>query len=83
MNNKGLNLQDVFLNQARKERLPLTIFLTNGYQFKGIIRGFDQFILILESDGRQQLVYKHAISTIVPSRQISILDAAEQREETE
>ena len=43
MTNKGLNLQDVFLNQARKERLPLTIFLTNGYQFKGIIRGFDSF----------------------------------------
>ena len=83
MTNKGLNLQDVFLNQARKERLPLTIFLTNGYQFKGIIRGFDQFIVILETDGRQQLVYKHAISTIVPARPISILDAMEQREETE
>ena len=83
MNNKGLNLQDVFLNQARKDRLPLTIFLTNGYQFKGIIRGFDQFIVILETEGRQQLVYKHAISTIVPARPISILDAMEQREEPE
>lgn len=82
MTNKGLNLQDVFLNQARKERLPLTIFLTNGYQFKGIIRGFDSFIVILETEGRQQLVYKHAISTIVPARPISILDAME-REETE
>jgi host factor-I protein len=83
MTNKGLNLQDVFLNQARKERLPLTIFLTNGYQFKGIIRGFDSFIVILETDGRQQLVYKHAISTIVPARPISILDAMEQREDAE
>ena len=83
MNNKGLNLQDVFLNQARKDRLPLTIFLTNGYQFKGIIRGFDSFIVILETDGRQQLVYKHAISTIVPARPISILDAMEQREDAE
>ena len=46
MTNKGLNLQDVFLNQARKDRLPLTVFLTNGYQFKGIIRGFDSFIVI-------------------------------------
>lgn len=82
MTNKGLNLQDVFLNQARKDRLPLTIFLTNGYQFKGIIRGFDSFIVILETDGRQQLVYKHAISTIVPARPIAILDAVE-REETE
>lgn len=83
MTNKGLNLQDVFLNQARKDRLPLTIFLTNGYQFKGIIRGFDSFIVILETDGRQQLVYKHAISTIVPARPISILDAMEQREDAE
>ena len=83
MTNKGLNLQDVFLNQARKDRLPLTIFLTNGYQFKGIIRGFDSFIVILETDGRQQLVYKHAISTIVPARPISILDAMEQREDVE
>ena len=83
MTNKGLNLQDVFLNQARKDRLPLTIFLTNGYQFKGIIRGFDQYVVILETDGRQQLVYKHAVSTIVPARPISILDAMEQREEAE
>ena len=83
MTNKGLNLQDVFLNQARKDRLPLTIFLTNGYQFKGIIRGFDSFIVILETDGRQQLVYKHAISTIVPARPIAILDAMEQREDAE
>jgi host factor-I protein len=83
MTNKGLNLQDVFLNQARKDRLPLTIFLTNGYQFKGIIRGFDSYIVILETEGRQQLVYKHAISTIVPARPISILDAMEQREEAE
>ncbi len=78
---KGLNLQDVFLNQARKDRLPLTIFLTNGYQFKGIIRGFDSFIVILETDGRQQLVYKHAISTIVPARPIAILDAIEKEDE--
>ena len=83
MANKGLNLQDVILNQARKDRIPLTVFLTNGYQFKGIIRGFDQFIVILETDGKQQLVYKHAISTIVPARQISILDAMEQHEDSE
>lgn len=83
MANKGLNLQDVILNQARKDRLPLTVFLTNGYQFKGIIRGFDQFIVVLETDGKQQLVYKHAISTIVPARPISILDAMEQHEDNE
>ncbi len=77
---KTLNLQDVFLNQARKERIPLTIFLTNGYQFKGVVRGFDSYIVILDCDGKQQLVYKHAISTIIPMRPISILDAAEKEE---
>ena len=75
--NKLLNLQDVFLNQVRKERIGVTIFLTNGYQFKGIVKGFDSYIVILECDGKQNLVYKHAISTIVPSRPISILDADE------
>lgn len=78
--NKSLNLQDVFLNQARKERISLTIFLTNGYQFKGVVRGFDSFTVILDCDGKQQLVYKHAISTIIPMRAISILDAAEKEE---
>lgn len=78
---KGLNLQDVFLNQARKDRMPLTIILTNGYQFKGVIRGFDSYIVILETEGRQQLVYKHAISTLVPARPIAILDAIEKEDE--
>lgn len=75
--NKLLNLQDVFLNQARKERIGVTIFLTNGYQFKGIVKGFDSYIVILECDGKQNLVYKHAISTIIPVHPISILDAGE------
>lgn len=75
--NKLLNLQDVFLNQARKERIGVTIFLTNGYQFKGIVKGFDSYIVILECDGKQNLVYKHAISTIIPVHPISILDAEE------
>jgi host factor-I protein len=71
---KNMNLQDVFLNQARKDRIPVTIFLTNGFQFKGVVKGFDNFTVILESDGKQNLVYKHAISTIVPAKPISILD---------
>ncbi len=75
--NKSLNLQDVFLNQARKERMVVTFYLTNGFQFKGVIKGFDGFTVILDSDGKQQLVYKHAISTIIPMKPISILDAAE------
>ena len=78
--NKQINLQDTFLNQARKDRIPVTIFLMNGYQFKGIVKGFDNYIVILECDGKQQLVYKHAISTIAPSRPISILDAEEKSE---
>ncbi|MBO5575031.1 MAG: RNA chaperone Hfq [Ruminococcus sp.] len=72
--NKNINLQDVFLNQARKEKVGVTIFLMNGYQFKGIVRGFDSFIVILDCEGKQNIVYKHAISTISPSRPISIQD---------
>ena len=72
---KGINLQDVFLNQARKDKIPVTIYLTNGFQFKGMIKGFDGFTVILDCDGKQNLVYKHAISTIIPAKQISILDS--------
>lgn len=74
---KIMNLQDVFLNQVRKDRIPITIYLTNGFQFKGSVKGFDNFTVILEADGKQQLVYKHAISTIIPARAVSILDNAE------
>ena len=73
--NKGLNLQDAFLNQARKDKIPVTIFLTNGYQFKGMVKGFDSYIVILDCDGKQNLFFKHAISTIIPYKTISILDA--------
>ena len=74
---KQLNLQDVFLNQARKEKVPVTMYLTNGFQFKGIVRGFDSFTVILDCDGRQNLVYKHAISTVTPSRYIRTLEIEE------
>ena len=72
---KGIiNLQDVFLNQVRKEHIGVIIFLVNGFQLKGIVKGFDNFTVVLEVDNRiQQLVYKHAISTISPSRQVSSL----------
>ena len=70
--NKSLNLQDVFLNQARKERMVVTFYLTNGFQFKGVIKGFDGFTVILDSDGKQQLVYKHAISTVIPQRRLEM-----------
>ena len=73
---KITNLQDAFLNQARKEKVTLTVFLTNGFQFKGLVRGFDNFTVVLESEGKQQLVYKHAISTIIPAKTIHYIDLA-------
>ncbi|MBS5969361.1 RNA chaperone Hfq [Clostridium perfringens] len=70
MNKSINNLQDIFLNNARKERIPVTIFLVNGVQLKGIVKGFDSFTVVLDSDGKQQLVYKHAISTVSPAKPI-------------
>ncbi len=70
--NKVINLQDVLLNQLRKERIVSTIFLTNGFQLKGTIKGFDNFVVIIESDGKQQMIYKHAISTLVPSKNVNL-----------
>ncbi len=69
---KTQNLQDSFLNQARLERLNVTMFLMNGFQLHGVVKGFDGFTVILDSDGKQQLIYKHAISTIVPPRPLAI-----------
>ena len=80
---KQLNLQDVFLNQARREKITVTIYLTNGFQFNGVVRGFDSFTVILDCEGRQNLVYKHAISTIIPSKTISILESVEGDKENE
>ncbi|MDL2288072.1 RNA chaperone Hfq [Oscillospiraceae bacterium OttesenSCG-928-F05] len=74
---KSFNLQDYFLNQARKDRVGLTIFLMNGVQIKGSVRGFDNFIVIIESDGKQQMIYKHAISTIIPIRAIDMSGSKE------
>lgn len=69
---KTQNLQDLFLNQARRDRQIVTLFLMNGFQMRGVIRGFDSFTVVLESDGKQQLIYKHAISTMVPSRSVDM-----------
>lgn len=65
-------IQDVFLNQARKEKIVVTIFLVNGFQFKGIVRCFDNYVVVMEVEGRQRMIYKHAISTIVPERYIDV-----------
>lgn len=72
MSKVQINLQDYFLNQVRKEGIPVTVFLVNGFQLKGNLRGFDNFTVILESEGKQQMVYKHAISTIVPNKPITL-----------
>ena len=69
---KQQNVQDTFLNQLRRERRPITMFLMNGFQMRGTVTGFDGFTLILDTDGRQQLIYKHAISTIIPALPVNI-----------
>ena len=66
------NLQDIFLLRARRDRVPVTMFLMNGFQMRGTITGFDAFVVILDSEGRQQVIYKHAISTIAPMRTVEL-----------
>ncbi len=74
INKNQLNLQDAFLNQVRKEKTPVTIFLVNGFQIKGVVKGFDNFTVIVEMEQKQQLVYKHAISTVAPLKPIGIIN---------
>ena len=71
MQNKS-NLQDIFLTKARRDRVPVTLFLMNGFQMRGIITGFDSFVVVLDSEGKQQVIYKHAISTIAPVRTVDL-----------
>ena len=63
-----INLQDAVLNEVRKERVPVTLFLMNGFQLRGTVTGFDSFVVLLVSEGKQQMIYKHAITTLVPTR---------------
>lgn len=67
-----VNLQDLFLNQARKAGVPVTVFLMNGFQMRGVVTGFDSFTVVIDTEGKQQLVYKHAISTVVPMRAVTL-----------
>lgn len=69
---QNVNVQDFYLNQLRKERVPVTLFLMNGFQLRGTIRAFDNFTVLLDTDGKQQLIYKHAISTFSPTKNISL-----------
>ncbi|MCL1918817.1 MAG: RNA chaperone Hfq [Peptococcaceae bacterium] len=72
MNTQPVKLQDLFLNQMRKESIPATFYLVNGFQLKGMVKGFDNFIIILDSEGKQQMIYKHAVSTISPMRPVNL-----------
>ncbi|KMY44778.1 RNA chaperone Hfq [Pradoshia eiseniae] len=69
---QGINIQDQILNQLRKENIFVTIFLLNGFQLRGLIKGFDNFTVLIETEGKQQLVYKHAISTFAPQKNVQI-----------
>jgi len=69
---QSVNIQDQFLNQLRKENIYVTVFLLNGFQLRGLVKGFDNFTVLLDSEGKQQLIYKHAISTFVPNKNISV-----------
>ena len=76
MMQKNNYLQDVYLTNVSKNRLNVTMFLMNGYQLRGVITGFDAFTVVLNSDGRQQVIYKHAISTISPERPVPLREEA-------
>ncbi len=69
---KMINLQDAFLNAIRKDRVPVTVYLLSGYQMRGTVRGFDNFVIMLDCEGKQSMVYKHAVSTITPTRNINL-----------
>ena len=71
---KENNLQEIFLTRARKENVPVTMFLINGFQLRGTVTGFDCFTVVLDCDGRQNVIYKHAISTIAPQHPISLME---------
>ena len=74
---KKVNLQDLFLLRAREDRLNVTVFLMNGFQMRGIITGYVPFVVVLDTDGKQQVIYKHAISPIVPIRPVELREAEE------
>jgi host factor-I protein len=72
----SINLQDAILNEVRRDRVPVTLFLMNGFQLRGIITGFDSFVVVLVTDGKQQMIYKHAISTLAPIKPLRAAQCA-------
>ncbi len=77
MNDKKQNLQDVFLNHVRKDKIPVTIFLVNGVKLQGVVTWFDNFCVLLKREGQVQLVYKHAISTVMPAQPVNLWNGEE------
>ncbi len=71
-----INLQDAILSEVRRDRVPVTLFLMNGFQLRGVITGFDSFVVVLVSDGKQQMIYKHAISTLAPMKPLRSVQSA-------
>ena len=69
---KKSNLQEIFLTRARKQGTSVTVFLVNGFQLRGIVTGFDSFTVVLDTEGKQQVIYKHAISTLIPTRAVDL-----------
>ncbi len=78
---KAQNVQDVFLNHIRKNKMPVTIFLVNGVKLQGIVTWFDNFSVLLRRDAHSQLVYKHAISTVMPAGPVQLFEGAKEGEE--
>ena len=68
----AINLQDAILKECRRDKVPVTLFLMNGFQLRGVITGFDSFVVVLVTDGKQQMIYKHAISTLAPIRPLKV-----------
>ena len=71
-----VNLQDAILKEVRRDKIPVTLFLMNGFQLRGVITGFDSFVVVLVTDGKQQMIYKHAISTLAPIKPLKAAQSA-------
>jgi len=83
MSDKKQNLQDTFLTSVRKSKTPLTVFLMNGVKLQGVVTWFDNFCILLRREGQSQLVYKHAVSTIMPSQPVALYEPGEDADEVD
>ena len=71
-----MNLQDAILKEVRRDKVPVTLFLMNGFQLRGTVSGYDNFVVVLVTDGKQQMIYKHAISTLAPAKTLKAAQTA-------